>query len=150
MVKKVFQPVYRILDNEQPDTSWVKDVLVERVKLRYSEVLATALASQCCIYAPVFCSYLSFIFCYHCSDLFQFLCDRCTFRCDTQAAYSRHSEYHSSKSIFKCRLCDYSANTKKIVTFHESFHHLDKPLSFHYRDKLITGEEKVVCLKSIW
>ncbi|KJH46176.1 zinc finger, C2H2 type [Dictyocaulus viviparus] len=56
-------------------------------------------------------------------------CMQCTFRCDTSVAFSRHLEMHTQNAIFKCRICDYSANTKNIVDFHEQNHHLGQSLT---------------------
>ncbi|KAE9420692.1 hypothetical protein Angca_006411, partial [Angiostrongylus cantonensis] len=56
-------------------------------------------------------------------------CLQCTFRCDTSVAFSRHLEMHSQNALFKCRICDYSANTKNIVDYHEQNHHLGQSLT---------------------
>ncbi|KAJ1358874.1 ZnF_C2H2 [Parelaphostrongylus tenuis] len=56
-------------------------------------------------------------------------CIQCTFRCDTTVAYLRHLEMHSQNAFFKCRICNYSANTKNIVDYHEQNHHLGQSLT---------------------
>ncbi|VDM56903.1 unnamed protein product [Angiostrongylus costaricensis] len=60
---------------------------------------------------------------------FEHACLQCTFRCDTSVAFSRHLEMHSQNALFKCRICDYSANTKNIVDYHEQNHHLGHTLT---------------------
>uniref|UniRef100_A0A914PI04 C2H2-type domain-containing protein n=1 Tax=Panagrolaimus davidi TaxID=227884 RepID=A0A914PI04_9BILA len=55
-------------------------------------------------------------------------CTQCSFRCDTLVALMNHQEYHGSRNnLFKCRYCDYSANSHDIVTYHENTHHMDLP-----------------------
>lgn len=55
----------------------------------------------------------------------QFLCNKCSFRCDTPVAYNTHIEHHGKKSWHTCSLCDYSADTASVVHFHEVNHHFD-------------------------
>uniref|UniRef100_A0AC34FCZ9 C2H2-type domain-containing protein n=1 Tax=Panagrolaimus sp. ES5 TaxID=591445 RepID=A0AC34FCZ9_9BILA len=55
-------------------------------------------------------------------------CTQCSFRCDTVVALMNHQEYHGSRNnLFKCRYCDYSANSHDVVTYHENTHHMDLP-----------------------
>ncbi|KAK6725834.1 hypothetical protein RB195_004262 [Necator americanus] len=67
-------------------------------------------------------------------------CVRCAFRCDTTVAYSRHLEMHTQNALFKCRICDYSANTKKIVDFHEQNHHLDQSITQLRRNAILAPD----------
>uniref|UniRef100_A0A183BM24 C2H2-type domain-containing protein n=1 Tax=Globodera pallida TaxID=36090 RepID=A0A183BM24_GLOPA len=63
----------------------------------------------------------------------QHYCTRCSFRCDSVQAFTRHWEHHRidgcRPGIFKCSVCDYSSNTRNVVLFHEHNHHLDIPLT---------------------
>uniref|UniRef100_A0A7E4W2C6 C2H2-type domain-containing protein n=1 Tax=Panagrellus redivivus TaxID=6233 RepID=A0A7E4W2C6_PANRE len=55
-------------------------------------------------------------------------CTKCCFRSDTVVALMNHLEYHDSpNNVFKCRFCDYSANSSDVVIYHENTHHLDLP-----------------------
>ncbi|KAL6731692.1 hypothetical protein Aduo_002530 [Ancylostoma duodenale] len=67
-------------------------------------------------------------------------CVRCAFRCDTTVAYSRHLEMHTQNAVFKCRICDYSANTKNIVDFHEQNHHLDQSITQLRRNAILAPD----------
>ncbi|XGW22313.1 hypothetical protein V3C99_004943 [Haemonchus contortus] len=67
-------------------------------------------------------------------------CIRCAFRCDTSVAFSRHLEMHTQNAIFKCRICDYSANTKNIVDFHEQNHHLDQSITQLRRNAILAPD----------
>lgn len=67
-------------------------------------------------------------------------CIRCAFRCDTSVAYSRHLEMHTQNALFKCRICDYSANTKNVVDFHEQNHHLDQSLTQLRRNAILAPD----------
>ncbi|WKX89144.1 hypothetical protein Q1695_008639 [Nippostrongylus brasiliensis] len=70
----------------------------------------------------------------------QHACVRCAFHCDTATAFSRHLEMHTQRAIFKCRICDYSANTKNIVDFHEQNHHLDQSLTQLRRNAILAPD----------
>ncbi|KAK6055823.1 hypothetical protein COOONC_06672 [Cooperia oncophora] len=70
----------------------------------------------------------------------QHACIRCAFRCDTSVAFSRHLEMHTQNAVFKCRICDYSANTKNIVDFHEQNHHLDQSLTQLRRNAILAPD----------
>uniref|UniRef100_A0A914HJ89 C2H2-type domain-containing protein n=1 Tax=Globodera rostochiensis TaxID=31243 RepID=A0A914HJ89_GLORO len=63
----------------------------------------------------------------------QHYCTRCSFRCDSVQAFTRHWEHHRidgcRPGMFKCSVCDYSSNTHNVVLFHEHNHHLDIPLT---------------------
>ncbi|VDK79581.1 unnamed protein product [Litomosoides sigmodontis] len=76
----------------------------------------------------------------------QFTCNRCSFRCGTVAAYNTHFEKHGSESFFKCKLCDYSSETKNVVDFHVATHHLDVPISFFYKKALTNPNESQIKL----
>ncbi|KAL3089469.1 hypothetical protein niasHT_029180 [Heterodera trifolii] len=63
----------------------------------------------------------------------QHYCTRCSFRCDSVQAFTRHWEHHridnSRPGIFQCSACDYSSDTRNVVLFHKHNHHLDIPLT---------------------
>jgi len=55
-------------------------------------------------------------------------CTQCSFRSDTIVALMNHQEFHGNRNnVFTCRYCNYSANTRDVVTYHENTHHMDLP-----------------------
>ncbi|CAB3410634.1 unnamed protein product [Caenorhabditis bovis] len=66
---------------------------------------------------------------FHSANKANIHCKKCQFRCVSMNAYISHVDRHGWNRIYKCRMCDYSDNTKSIVDFHETNHHISKELS---------------------
>lgn len=57
------------------------------------------------------------------SSTVEFRCDKCDFKCASVNNSFEHSDRHGWNKLYRCKLCDYSDDTKEVVGFHETKHH---------------------------